>query len=103
MSYAQDSDRDSRPDADAPASGLSTEVRHEVSDGNAPEGTRRRSAGAPARLAYRVDEACALLGVSRDTIERAVKAGRLKSGKGLGRRLIDAESLRAMYDDTSEG
>src|SRR5271156_2509428 len=28
----------------------------------------------PARLAYRVDEACALLGVSRDTIERAVKA-----------------------------
>ena len=58
--------------------------------------------GAPTRLAYRVDEACALLGVSRDTIERAVKAGRLKSGKGLGRRLIDAESLRAMYDDTSE-
>ena len=60
-------------------------------------------APAPARLAYRVDEACALLGVSRDTIERAVKAARLKSGKGLGRRLIDAESLRAMYDDTSEG
>jgi excisionase family DNA binding protein len=57
----------------------------------------------PQRLAYRVDEACALLGVSRDTIERAVKAGRLKSGKGLGRRLIDAESLRAMYDDTSSG
>jgi excisionase family DNA binding protein len=33
----------------------------------------------PARLAYHVDEACALLGVSRDTIERAVKAGRLRS------------------------
>jgi hypothetical protein len=44
----------------------------------------------PQRLAYLVDEACALLGVSRDTIERAVKAGRLKSGKGL----IDAVSLR---------
>ena len=56
-------------------------------------------APAPQRLAYRVDEACALLGVSQDTIERAVKAGRLKSGKGLGRRLIDAESLRTMYQD----
>jgi hypothetical protein len=40
---------------------------------------------------------------TRDTIERAVKAGRLKSGTGHGRRLVDAESLRAMYDDTSEG
>jgi excisionase family DNA binding protein len=58
--------------------------------------------GAPMRLAYRVDEACALLGVSRDTIERAVKAGKLKSGKGLGRRLIDAESLRAMYQEGAE-
>ena len=57
---------------------------------------------AAAGLAY-LDEACALLGVSRDTIERAVKAGRLKSGTGHGRRLVDAESLRAMYDDTSEG
>lgn len=55
--------------------------------------------GAPMRLAYRVDEACALLGVSRDTIERAMKDGRLKSGKRLGRRLIDAESLRSMYQD----
>ena len=70
-------------------------------------GSRQREdvddAPAAARGAYGVDEACALLGVSRDTIERAVKAARLKSGKGLGRRLIDAESLRAMYDDTSEG
>ena len=46
-------------------------------------------APAPAGLAY-LDEACALLGVSRDTIERAVKAGRLKIADGprapLGRR-----------------
>lgn len=56
--------------------------------------------GAPMRLAYRVDEVCEMLGVSRDTIERAVKAGKLKSGKGLGRRLIDAESLRVMYQGT---
>ena len=57
----------------------------------------------PARLAYRVDEACALLGVSRDTIERAVKAGRLRSSKRLGRRLIDARSIEALFDETSEG
>jgi excisionase family DNA binding protein len=60
-------------------------------------------APAPARLAYRVDEACALLGVSRDTIERAVKDGRLRSSKRLGRRLIDARSIEALFDDTSEG
>ena len=41
-------------------------------------------APAPARLAYRVDEACVLLGVSRDTIERAVRDGRLRSSKRLG-------------------
>jgi excisionase family DNA binding protein len=56
----------------------------------------------PQRLAYRVDEACALLGVSRDTIERAVKDGRLRSSKRLGRRLIDARSIEALFDEPSE-
>ena len=37
---------------------------------NSDEGRCCRRAGAPMRLAYRVDEACALLGVSRDTIEQ---------------------------------
>jgi hypothetical protein len=34
-----------------------------------------------------------LLGVSRDTIERAMKDGRLKSSTRLGVRLIDARSI----------
>ena len=58
---------------------------------------------APARLAYRVDEAYALLGVSRDTIERAFADGRLKSSKRLGVQWIDARSIEALFDDTSEG
>jgi excisionase family DNA binding protein len=58
---------------------------------------------ASARLAYRVEEACTLLGVFRDTIERARKDGRLKSSKRLGVRLIDARSIEAMFEDTSEG
>ena len=56
----------------------------------------------PQRLAYRVDELSQMFGVCRKTIERAVADGRLKSSKRLGVRLIDAESARAMYDDTSE-
>jgi Helix-turn-helix domain len=104
MSYAQDSDRDSRPDADAPASRLSTEGWHEVSDAPTPsrEGVDDPPAP-PQRLAYRVDELSQMFGVCRKTIERAVADGRLKSSKRLGVRLIDARSIEALFDDTSEG
>jgi excisionase family DNA binding protein len=51
----------------------------------------------PDRLAYRVDEAAKKLGVSRDTIERAIKKGTLKSTKRLGVRLVSAESARALF------
>jgi excisionase family DNA binding protein len=74
----------------------------------APTLTRERAVeqpvpAAPARLAYRVEEACTLLGVCRRTIERAIADGRLKSSKRLGVRLIDARSVEVMFDDTSEG
>jgi len=32
-----------------------------------------------------------------------MKDGRLKSSKRLGRRLIDARSIEALFDDASEG
>jgi excisionase family DNA binding protein len=58
--------------------------------------------GAPLRLAYRIDEAMALLGVSRSTVERAIADGRLKSSKKLGVRLIEAQSLRALFDESAQ-
>jgi excisionase family DNA binding protein len=54
--------------------------------------------GAPLRLAYRIDEAMALLGVSRSTVERAIADGRLRSSKKLGVRLIEANSLKALFE-----
>ena len=53
----------------------------------------------PPRLAYRIDETMTMLGVSRSTIERAIADGRLRSSKKLGVRLIEAESLKALFDD----
>jgi excisionase family DNA binding protein len=51
---------------------------------------------APPRLAYRVSEVAAMLGVSRSTVERAIADGRLKSTKTLGTRLVRADSVAAL-------
>ena len=45
------------------------------------------------RLTVRPNEAAALLGVSRRSIERAITAGRLRSTKTIGGRLIVATDL----------
>jgi excisionase family DNA binding protein len=45
------------------------------------------------RLTVRPNEAAALLGVSRRSIERAIRAGRLRSTKTIGGRLISAEDV----------
>ena len=50
------------------------------------------------RLGYRVDELTSALGVSRDTIDRRIKDGTLKAGKVLGVRLIEPESVRALFE-----
>jgi len=50
------------------------------------------------RMAYRVDEAAKLLGVSRATITRRMKDGTLKTRKVLGMRLIEAESVKALFE-----
>jgi excisionase family DNA binding protein len=50
------------------------------------------------RLAYRVNEAAKLLGVSRRTIERRIKDKTLKTTKMLGVRLIEAESVKALFE-----
>jgi excisionase family DNA binding protein len=49
------------------------------------------------RLAYRVDEAAKALGVSTKTIKRRIADGTLKSTKIAGVRLIDAESVKALF------
>jgi excisionase family DNA binding protein len=45
------------------------------------------------RLTVRPNEAAALLGVSRRSIERAIRDGRLRSTKTIGGRLISAEDV----------
>ncbi|MGO9430572.1 helix-turn-helix domain-containing protein [Rhodoblastus sp.] len=61
-----------------------------------------KKAPEPERLAYRVDELVSLLGVGRSTIYRAIKDGRLRSANRLGARLIDAESVRAVFGRAAE-
>ncbi len=56
-----------------------------------------RPAPPPARLAYRVAEVAALLGVHRRTVLRAIDKGELQSTRALGVRLIDAESVRKLF------
>jgi excisionase family DNA binding protein len=48
------------------------------------------------RLTVRPNEAAALLGVSRRSIERALTAGKLKSTKTIGGRLIVAADVWAL-------
>lgn len=50
------------------------------------------------RLAYRIDEAAELAGISRDTIYRLIAAGKLKTVK-IGRcRVVTAKVLNAMLE-----
>jgi excisionase family DNA binding protein len=50
------------------------------------------------RIAYRVDEAAKALGVSPRTMKQWVADGTIKSTKIAGVRLIDAESVKALFD-----
>lgn len=50
------------------------------------------------RLGYRVDELTSALDVSRGTIDRRIKDGTLKAAKVLGVRLIEPESVRALFE-----
>jgi excisionase family DNA binding protein len=52
----------------------------------------------PWRLAYRVDEVAALTGLSRKTIYRRIADGTLVSTTALGRRLVEAKSVRALFE-----
>ena len=49
-----------------------------------------------ARLTVRPNEAAALLGVSRRSIERAIRDGRLRSTKTIGGRLIVAADVLSL-------
>ncbi len=51
-----------------------------------------------ARLAYRVDDAAEVLGVSRSTIYELVGRGELELGKIAGRSVIPTKSLRAYFE-----
>jgi len=45
------------------------------------------------RLSYSINEAAALLGVSRSTINRLIDRGDLRSVSALGRRLVPANAI----------
>jgi excisionase family DNA binding protein len=51
---------------------------------------------APPPLAYRINDACQVLGVGRTSLYTLVKEGRLKAIRVAGRTLIDAESARTL-------
>jgi excisionase family DNA binding protein len=53
-----------------------------------------------ARLTVRPNEAAALLGVSRRSIERAIRDGRLRSTRTIGGRLIVAADVLALATPT---
>lgn len=63
------------------------------------DGTNRRKqerAPHPAALAYGVDEAAAVLGISRRTVYELIAGERLKSVKLCGRRIITRASLEEL-------
>lgn len=53
------------------------------------------------KLAYNIPEAAAAIGVSRATIYRLIKAGKLECFSYAGRRLIRADVLEAAIDRAS--
>lgn len=52
------------------------------------------------RLAYPIPELARKLGVNRKTIERRIADGTFSTISMLGRRLITADSVRAMFAET---
>lgn len=48
------------------------------------------------KQSYRIDEAAELLGVSRRTVERAIKSGELQSFKFRDTRRIEAEEIERL-------
>lgn len=50
----------------------------------------------PLKLAYSISETCAATSLGRSTIYTLIAAGRLKTVRVGGRRVVDAESIRAL-------
>jgi excisionase family DNA binding protein len=81
----------------AASQAIAAENRKPANDENGKSANRENP-----RLAYRIDEAAKLLGVSRKTIDRKIKAGFLVSSKRLGRRRLSAESIMALFESGEE-
>ena len=47
-------------------------------------------------LAYRIPDACAVLGLGRTSVYELIAEGKLRAIKVAGRTLVDAESARAL-------
>jgi len=70
-----------------------------------PNGTTRRKRPRephPAALAYSIDEAAHVLGVSRRTIYELIAEGRLRSAKLYARRLIPRAELERLLAEGTE-
>ena len=61
-----------------------------------PTRQRRKPPAHPAAFTYTVDDACALSGLGRTTLYELMKSGELATRVVAGRRLIDADALRAL-------
>ena len=80
---------------------------HAVADGPSkyPDGTKRKKQPRephPAALAYGVDEAAQVLGISRRSVYELIAEQRLKSTKLCGRRIIARASLEQLLAGIAE-
>ena len=55
----------------------------------------------PDPLAYRISDACHVLGIGKTSLYELMKEGRIKAIKIAGRTLIDAASIRALVADAT--
>jgi excisionase family DNA binding protein len=54
------------------------------------------------KLAYRVDDACRLLGIGRTSLYKLIAGGQLKTVRIAGRRLIPREEAAALLAKASQ-
>jgi len=55
----------------------------------------------PQKLAYQINEAVRVSGLSRTTLYELMKTGQLKTVLVAGRRLVPAENLKALLSDSN--
>ncbi len=67
-----------------------------ASAGSAEAHVEQPTSSTPKKMAYRIDEACYVLGIGRTSLYALVKSGRLKLIKIAGRSLVPGSELERL-------